>query len=166
MKKVYFAHPVSSYGTLEERWVLDKLRHSSYLGEIVNPAAPEHQGEVVRIGRLTPDRAEANKMAMAYFLDLAAACTACVYLPFPDGMIGAGIVAEVERFLARKARVFEVQIDDGNVFWLAATEALDEKRRLGVEETHAYLRTLSPDYARRNPGRMVTMRPSFNRLVL
>lgn len=166
MRKVYFAHPVSSYGTLEERWILDKLRHSSYLGEIVNPAAPEHQGEAARIKRLHPDSAEASKAAMAYFLGLAFGCTACVYLPFPDGMIGAGIAAEVDTFLARKARVFEVQIDDGNVFWLAATEALDERRCLGVEETRAYLRTLSPDYAKRDPGRIVTMRPSFNRLVL
>lgn len=151
--KLYFAHPISSYGTPQERRLVDFLTAVGH--EVINPNAPEHQAHAARIRAASSDPKNAGREVMAYFIALARRCDMCAVLPFPDGKIGAGIVAEAASFLERGAGVYEVGDKDGG-FQVCAMRGLDPKRCLNVEETRKYLRRLSSTYAKKNPGPCAT----------
>ncbi len=147
--RVYFAHPISSYGTVEERLVVSALEKTG--DEVVNPGASAYQDAAKKIRENSTDTKNAGKEVMDYFLALAASCDDCVFLSFSDGKIGAGVVGEAKSFMARGRLVMEAIIRDGRISFLPVPE-LDPERCLDVGKTREYLRALSSAYARKNPG--------------
>lgn len=85
--RVYFAHPISTYGTEVETKAIETIkRHfAGYVGEIevVNPGLPVHQ-EPCRL------------LHMEYFLAVVRKCEAIVGMPFSDGEYGSGVYDEMK----------------------------------------------------------------------
>jgi hypothetical protein len=79
--RIYFAHPVTDYGTNREGNVLTWLEADGW--EVENPNQPHHQDGYARDG-------------MVYFESLASSCDALVFTRFPDGSIGAGVGKEID----------------------------------------------------------------------
>lgn len=80
MKKIYFAHPVTDYGTPRQA---EAVAYLSRQWQVVNPDDPHHQAGYAAEG-------------MAYFERLAAGCDLLAFMRFPDGSIGAGVGKEIE----------------------------------------------------------------------
>src|SRR5690606_11353674 len=93
--KVYFAHPVSDYGTALQAAVLKELASSWH--EVENPDSPQHQEGYRQHG-------------MAYFEAIAATCDALAYLRFRDGTIGAGVAKEIAAAARAGRPIFEVRL--------------------------------------------------------
>jgi hypothetical protein len=108
--KIYYAHPVSLYGTKQEARDIATLRALGF--EVLNPNSPEHVEHYAREG-------------MCYFLDLALSCDAIAFRAFPTGEIGAGIAAEVDAVSAYGKPVIELP---GNI--LARTATVDRTMEL------------------------------------
>lgn len=105
--KIYFAHPITTYGTQVEQDVLDAIKR--WVGadtEVVNPNQLVHQENYRSLFVDVDTRAR----AFEYFLYLARQCNFCVFLPFEDRLIGSGVAAEIQTFFDRfgtEARVYE-----------------------------------------------------------
>jgi hypothetical protein len=89
----YYAHPVSNYGTPEEREALKTLRTLGL--QVVNPNSPEYR-----------ERYAAESMQM--FLDIVGACQSLAFRSFEDGTIGAGVASEIGAARAAGIPVFEL----------------------------------------------------------
>lgn len=98
--RIYFAHPVSEYGTPFQAAVLKELASSWH--EVESPDAPHHQ-EGYRVG------------GMAYFEGVIAGCDALAYLRFPDGTIGAGVAKEIAAAAGSGKPIFEVHTAGGAI---------------------------------------------------
>lgn len=130
--KIYFAHPVTSYGTQMEIDVLHAL--GRWMGEelVVNPNSVEHQA---RYSALSPD-----VKAFSYWLELARTCNMCVFLPFADGCVGSGVMAEIQTFFDRfksGARVYEWLPVDKHFRMRDQIYFATPGRALDIEETRA-----------------------------
>lgn len=129
-KHLYYMRPMNLYGT-ELDFVL--LRHINHLygfdWEVVDPNTKTHQEAYENMKRETGD-------GMPYFAALARNCHAGVFVPFPDGMIPAGVAREVTALLQRGCYVEELRYD-GRKF---RTRSLDTRRVLTVEETRSRIR--------------------------
>ena len=142
--KVYFAHPISSYGTDQEKKIIAGLQGMGLT--IVNPNDQEHQDRVREIQNQYADRNESSRIVMEYFVKVCSACDGCVLLPFPDRSLGAGIVKEVQSFLDNKKKVQEVKLNaDGNVS-LHDVPTLSAYKCLDVGQTRAMLKRIQPKY--------------------
>jgi hypothetical protein len=131
-KRLYYMHPVNTYDTELEREQLEQIAELFEDWEIVNPNQPEHQAECARL------KAE-GKRYMQYFVDLANSCDGGVFLPFRDGMIGAGIVKEALALVGRECPVWELTHDH----CLSHFNHEDDSRFLTVDDTRARIR--NPD---------------------
>lgn len=140
--KIYFAHPISSYGTPEEAQIIRSLEDMGLI--VINPSDKQHQDAVDKIQQqYAHDRNEGSRLVMEYFVKVCNACDGCVMLPFPDGSVGAGIVKEVQSFLDRGKKVQEVSLSDGEVKLSDITD-LSRYACLDVGPTRAMLRKLMP----------------------
>lgn len=81
MKTVYFAHPISDYGTPWEVAAETAIGLALPGFDIVNPNRPDFDDSYRAKG-------------MQFFMDRAAECDALVATPFPDGSFGAGVGKE------------------------------------------------------------------------
>lgn len=128
---VYFGHPMDTYDTSLEKWLVEWIAaHFQVRKEqIENPNQVAHQ---LRCGEYK----EKMGSGMIYFLELLSLpeFAAGVFLPFPDGKLGAGVWAEAEQLLKFGKQIFEIT----NGFQIK-TLALDESRMLTVEETRRRL---------------------------
>lgn len=124
--KLYFAHPINTYNTKLERFLLAKIAERFPEYEIVNPNAPEHYAGYKARG-------------MDYFTqDVLRGCKVCVFLAFRDGKIGRGVFTEVMTIVWCHLRALEIEPDGVIKDWTP-----DYSRRLTVEETRARIR--NPD---------------------
>lgn len=98
--KIYFAHPVSEYGTPFQAAVLKELASSWH--QVESPDAPHHQEGYRQHG-------------MAYFEGVIAGCDALAYLRFPDGTIGAGVAKEIASAAGDGKPIFEVRLHQGAI---------------------------------------------------
>lgn len=123
-KKLYYMHPISTYGTsLEDEQI--ELISSLFPGwVIINPNRPEHQEGYRLLEKETGN-------GMPYFTELAAQCQGGIMLPFRDGKIGAGVFKEAVRLIQNDCPVWELTFDGK----LSKVDTLDESRKLSVEET-------------------------------
>lgn len=78
--KIYFAHPINTYGTILEDYFLEHFSRDHL--EIVNPNHPIHQEGYKKFG-------------MDYFKDLVQSCDKLYAIGFSDNSIGAGIAKEM-----------------------------------------------------------------------
>jgi hypothetical protein len=81
--KIYFAHPMSDYGTEREKICLEKIQNAFPGGEILNPNQEHHQKAC-------------NEIGMVYFEELVKKCDMLVAIPFEDGEFGMGVWREME----------------------------------------------------------------------
>lgn len=156
-RKLYFAHPINTYGTEEEAQILSAFQdHPTY--EIVNPSDKAHQLVVSTIktefnkraeqeadpAKKTALREEGSVKIMEYFTKLAADCDGCAFLAFDDGKIGAGIAKEIKAVLDKKGPVFEIEIEREGIgregitltaFFAEPIKEYPAERVLSVEET-------------------------------
>jgi hypothetical protein len=93
MTRLYFAHPVSDFGTEFEAQVVAALTAAGY--EVVNPNSPEHQAGYAERG-------------FKYTKEVRAGCDAVAFLRFPSLFLGSGVAAEVADFRKRELPVFEI----------------------------------------------------------
>lgn len=114
---VYYAHPMSLYGTPQEARDIETLRALGF--EVVNPGTPEHQEGCKGPGN-----------GMDYFRRIIQnECQALAFRAFPDGKIGAGVAYEIEIARGRELPVFE--LPSGMM-----------RRVLDIDETRNYLAEL------------------------
>jgi hypothetical protein len=134
---IYYAHPVSTYGTATE--FDDVTRIATSLGAVINPNTPEHHAGYEACKAASGD-------GMVYFYDeVLPLCAACVVRAFDDEMIGAGVWGEAEWFATRGLPVYEI----GERIELLT---LDPVRRLSVDETRLRLVAAHPACGRSAPG--------------
>ena len=113
MKLVYYAHPVSTYNTPQEKRDLETLEALGL--RVVNPNTPENQEKYKTLG-------------MPRFEEMAKACDVLAFRAFPDGSIGAGVAKEIE--WARS----------GNGRPIIELPSCILRRTLSVEETREFMR--------------------------
>lgn len=121
MKKIYFAHPITDYGTERQAAAVAYL---SEQWQVVNPDHPGHQAGYAADG-------------MAYFERLAASCDLLAFMRFPDGSIGAGVGKEIDA--AKRAGIrWIVEYFAGQIYPVYG----DPTPVLSVEDTRAKIRQL------------------------
>jgi len=126
MEKIYFGHPVDSYNTVLERELLRNISHAFKLFEIVNPNSPVHQQGY-------RDFKERFGNGMKYYFEMVLPeISVGVFLPFVDGMLGAGVFGEAEFLHQREKQIFEI-----NNAGVICPMGLDLSRKLSIEETFA-----------------------------
>lgn len=79
-KKVYYAHPISTYGTPVEQRDIDVLKCLGF--EVVNPNTPDMDAAYRAHG-------------MGVFKALVVSCDLLAFRAFPDGSIPAGVAQEI-----------------------------------------------------------------------
>ena len=130
--RLYFGHPINTYGTELERELLAKIAERFPGTCIVNPAEPEHQEGVKRWQ-------EKQGWSMGYFLkELVPTCDLGVFLRFRDGKIGAGVYGEVTSLEARTCSVYCFVEEAGN--WRIIPWSPNHRDALTVEETRVRIR--------------------------
>lgn len=112
--KVYYAHSMSIYGTLQEARDLDTLAKLGFL--VLNPNKPKHQKGYTD-----------SKLGMDYFLRLVESCDALVFRSLPFGRIPAGVAMEVDHAIKLGLPVFELP-------------SSITARKLTLDETREHLR--------------------------
>lgn len=124
--KIYFAHPINTYETpVDEKCV--QIIKDNLGDQIINPSDPLIQRTFASYRKENPDT------YMEFFKDLVSSCDTIVYLPFSDGMIGAGIWYEVKNVYKKGGKIYEIDLP---------TESLSEvdfpyvdSNKLTVEDT-------------------------------
>jgi hypothetical protein len=114
MKKCYYAHPITDYGTSVEQMDIAVLESLGY--EVVNPNKAEYDEAYQTVG-------------MMVFLDLVMQCDVVAFRGFRDGTIPAGVGKEVFHALKCNIPFFELPAPVG-------------PRTLSVEDTRAKLKAL------------------------
>ena len=82
--KIYYAHPIWTYGTKQEQRDLDLLKNIFPNGEIINPNSKENE-ELYKL------------QGMELFTNLVDSCDIVVFRACPGGKIPAGIWKEINR---------------------------------------------------------------------
>lgn len=116
---VYFAHPISTYGSDQEETAIATLELAGF--EVVNPSDRVHH--------------EACGSDMTRWAALAATCDQGAAMPFADGAHGAGVGMEMATVLAQGKQVYEVAPDGRSVTIVQAWPG--ERLILDVESTRA-----------------------------
>jgi hypothetical protein len=101
--RIYFAHPINTYGTVLEHQCLMFLAEHFPGIQIINPNSPEIQGRIAAIKNKYSEaeyNAVGGKAVMTYFFnEVIPSCDACVGLQYPDGTFMAGTGNEMLKFL-------------------------------------------------------------------
>lgn len=114
--RIYYAHSMSLYGTLQEARDVQTLQLLGF--EVANPGDPQVCAEVNQLP--TSDE------RMAWFERYADSCDAIAFRGLPGGAIPAGVVKEIEWFRQRQKPVIELP-------------SAILRRAISVEETREYL---------------------------
>lgn len=129
--RTYFAHPVTDYNTVFEQRLVELLKET--FNVIENPNQQVHDVGYKQGG-------------MNYFSEkVLPLCDSCVFLAFPGGQIGAGVVEEIVYFLNNSLPVFEFNAQTGELTQFSSTDWLDANgntRILDVDETRLLIKAL------------------------
>lgn len=110
---IYYAHPVSIYGTLLEKIDLETIEKVFYYGEIYNPNCKDCEDGY-------------KKEGMEYFKNKVKSSKLLVFRSFTDGKISSGVAKEIEWALEDNIPVIELP-----TYY---------DRKLSVEETRVYIK--------------------------
>ncbi|MCK9351277.1 MAG: hypothetical protein WCT49_04445 [Candidatus Paceibacterota bacterium] len=124
MKKLYFAHPINTYGTELEKELLVKITDAFPDWEIENP-----NQEKYRLGYEAWVKEHGRGMEY-FYRQVLPGCAGCIVLPFRDGMWGAGVFGEARRFNECACPLWIITFD-GNI----KTAGIDPSLALSVKET-------------------------------
>lgn len=155
-ESLYFAHPINTYGTELEKYLLDALRGCGLARRIVNPNTPQHHAAC----HLLMD--DGAKWGMDYFTSqVLPSCAALVFFAFGDGKISAGVALEIETAMLQGSSIYEIttHIEGTTIRPLRGSdfEAL-HTRRLSIEETRERLYA-DGEWPRTDDERKRTIRP-------
>ena len=126
--KIYFGHPVNVYDTELEQVLIRLISQRFPQFDIENPNQKHHSDGYAEWKRTT-----GNGMDY-YFQAVLPECHAGIFLPFRDGMWGAGVYQEA-RFLAEQGRSIHQITFDGFISPVCNINILT------VDETRARIRT-------------------------
>ncbi|MER9196402.1 hypothetical protein NKI13_24475 [Mesorhizobium australicum] len=128
--RLYFAHPVTDYGTkrqadaiaaLKNHWAEQRRQPL----EIENPDQPHHQAGYTNLG-------------MDYFKSVVASCYSLAFMRFPNGAIGAGMGKEIMWAHVRNMQIYE--LFDGRIYQISDLPG----PVLTVDETRALIASMTP----------------------
>ncbi len=111
MPKIYYAHPLTLYGSAQEERDIQMLEELGF--EVENPNSEHHARQYQLHG-------------MGHFCDTVRKCDALAFRAFPDGRIPAGIAKEIRAAQLAKKPIIE--------FPCGITH-----REFDVEQTEEYL---------------------------
>jgi len=137
---VYFAHPVSDYNTVFElriRKMIKDRMDDIFTAHLLHE--PPLITQLINPNQLVLQMLY-KKYGMDMFIALCEQCQACVFVTFPDRSVGAGVVKEVEAFLAAGKPVFEAGIDPRGQLQFQRVEDLTHYQTMDVEATRAKTR--------------------------
>jgi|GEM_PF-2122224 len=122
--RLYFAHPIGTYGSRAETEALTIINQRFAGYDIINP------GDVHHVANGTGN--------FDYYRALVEGAEALIYLPFADGKIGAGIAGEVRTMRKKHGQIYELKVNregqpTGQV--MAIESDLDSQRVLSREKT-------------------------------
>jgi len=129
-KKIYFAHPISTYGTNIEKESISILEENGF--DVLNPGAKEQQDDFIIFRKNNPND------YMKYFDDLVLRCDSFAYLPFRDDKIGAGIVYESDIASKNNMKIYKIDLINRIIIEVDFDYIL--KNRLSVDETRHRIR--------------------------
>lgn len=141
--RIYFAHPISQYGTDTEARILRELSVDGV--QVINPSSRAISQAFETYRAENPDN------YMQFFKDLCNRCNAVAFTTFEDNWaaesvpsvsrrVGAGVWLEVNTFFERGLDVFYVNLDaDGN-YSLKQISDWNGFTLLNVDQTRALLR--------------------------
>jgi len=102
MKKLYFAHPVNTYGQPIESDLVEFIRLSFQDWDIENPNQKKHQDGYADFKKRTGN-------GMNYFFDeVLPSMDGVIGMPFLDGKIGAGVFGEEENIFKRTGNLWTI----------------------------------------------------------
>jgi len=126
-ESIYFAHPIDIYNTYYEKLLAEQLFSLFPKKNIYNPNQ-KHNQENYKLWK------EETGSGMNYYFDVVLPnknIVGGVYLPFEDGMIGAGIFGEMEKLHELDKPIFEIKTPK----IIEKINKLDISRKLSVEQT-------------------------------
>ncbi len=130
--KIYFAHPINTYKTDIEEQCLDLIREE--LGDkILNPSDEFIQRQLEDYKKNNPDN------YMDFFSDLLSECNAIAYLPFKDGLIGAGVWYECKTINDNGGKTYEIDLENGTLN--EVDFGYIDSKKLSVEQTRVRIKT-------------------------
>jgi len=122
---IYFAHPINFYNTPHERDLIKKITGFFPEYHVENPNQTHHQENY-------PIWKQETGSGMNYYLDIILPyMDAGIYLPFQDGMIGAGIFGEMEFLYNFGKNIWQINHNKQ----ISRIFNLDLTKRLSVEDT-------------------------------
>jgi len=118
--RLYFAHPMSEYGTKREAKALKAIKKRWPYAKLFNPNHKKHQEGYETMGWL-------------YFETLASSMDVVVAMAYPDGEWGMGVFAEMKSANNRNSELLQVH-DDGtfsevNLIYIRPLSILETSRR-------------------------------------
>ena len=146
---IYFAHPMSMYGTAEEAAIVKAFEDIGF--NVINPGDPA-------VGMAFANYRNGNpNNYMQFFVDLCNNCDMAIFCTFPDNVsadgvphvanrVGAGVVTEIESFWQRGAPTFWVNLALPMMMDLVPIKDWDLFTTLDVPQTRAMLKAINPDY--------------------
>ena len=146
---IYFAHPMSTYGTEYEALAIKALELQGLT--VLNPAEAWVQESFQQFRADYPDQ------YMQFFKLLCDACALCAIMPFPSGleleglsradtakpMLGAGVIYEMDTFFRRNAPVRQLMYWQG-AFLTTPVKSFEGFTRLTVPQTREALKVFKP----------------------
>ena len=129
---IYFAHPINTYGSEIESKAIQSIENKFINSTIINPGEQKYQDEFIGYRENNPQD------YMKYFKDLVNECSVIVYLPFTDGMIGAGIRYEVYQLNKKFDSIYEINPNDYSIRKVDMTHV--DNQSLSVEETRGRIK--------------------------
>lgn len=125
---LYFAHPIDVYGTPLQARLIEKIEKDFPEYSVENPNQLHHDSNY-GFWR------EHTESGMTYFTEFLkyGKIAGEIFLPFEDGMIGAGVAKEIKRVQGLGKKIFEID-RTGEII---PVKNLDESRILSVPDTKA-----------------------------
>jgi len=102
MRKIYFGHPMNTYGTPLEKQLLRAIELGFSDWEIENPNQERHQDGCRRW-----EVATGNPMGY-FFNEVLPNCRAGIFLPFRDGKWGAGVFGEATLLRRQRRPIWKI----------------------------------------------------------
>lgn len=128
-QRIYFGHPVNTYGTALEERLLEAISLAFEGWEIENPNQPKHEEGYQHFKK-------ENSNGMLYFLEkVLPQCQSGIFLPFRDGKWGAGVYKEAKYFTDWNFPIWTI-----NPLGVIEYIYLQDIHPLSVEETRERIR--------------------------
>ena len=126
--KIYFGHPINTYDTKLELLIIAAIHREFPNAKLVNPNQIHHQYAFQRCQGLLGD-------GMKYFLEeVLPGCEGGVFLPFRDGLFGAGVAKEALVLLKEAKPIWSVTVGDDEITFIPI-KSQDQIKSLTLEET-------------------------------